>query len=176
MTQGADFAALISGDKGAWDAFVRRYAGLIVSAIRGVTHDAQEAEDLVQEVFIRLCKDGYRLLKTYDPSRAGITTWLTIVARSTARDALRRRRLQSVPIDAVNEAAFAVPPKEPVERLKLPQNLLSPRQREILTLLYDQEMDVAEIAAKLDIDAQTVRSMHHKALAKLRAHFAGDER
>jgi len=57
----------------------------------------------------------------------------------------------------------------------LPEALLSPRQREILALLYDRDMDVAEIAAKLAIDAQTVRSMHHKAMVKLRAHFGVGE-
>lgn len=171
-----DLAALIRGDKAAWDGFVRRYAGLIVAAVRGVAHDGADVEDLVQEVFIRLCKDGYRLLGSYDPARAGITTWLTIVARSTARDAQRRRRLPNVPIDDVAEAAFAVAPVEPVERLKLPANLLSPRQREILALLYDREMEVAEIAGILGIDAQTVRSMHHKALVKLRAYFGDVER
>jgi RNA polymerase sigma factor (sigma-70 family) len=51
---------------------------------------------------------------------------------------------------------------------------LSPRQREILAMLYDQEMDVAEIAAALGIDPQTVRSAHHKAMLKLRAHFKSD--
>jgi RNA polymerase sigma factor (sigma-70 family) len=166
-----DLAALIRGDKLAWDGFVRRYAGLIVAAVRGIVQDGTDVEDLVQEVFVRLCKDGYRLLKTYDPARAGMTTWLTIVARSTARDAQRRRRIQGVPMDSVPEAAFAVAAVEPVEHLKLPPDLLSPRQREILTMLYDQEMDVAEIAAALKIDAQTVRSMHHKALQRLRAHF-----
>jgi RNA polymerase sigma-70 factor (ECF subfamily) len=166
-----DLAALTRGEKDAWDAFVRRYAGLVMAAVRGVAQDGAEAEDLAQEVFIRLCKDGFRLLKTYDPARAGLTTWLTIVARSTARDAQRRRRIQGVPIDAVPEAALSVPPVEPVDKLRLPTDLLSPRQREILTMLYDRDMDVAEIAASLNIDAQTVRSMHHKAMLKLRAHF-----
>jgi RNA polymerase sigma factor (sigma-70 family) len=154
---------------------VRRYAALIMAAVRGVAQDGGEAEDLAQEVFIRLCKDGFRLLKTYDPARAGLTTWLTIVARSTARDALRRRRIQGVNIDDVPEAALAVPAIEPVDRLTYPPELLSPRQREILALLYDRDMDVAEIAAKLAIDAQTVRSMHHKAMVKLRAHFGVGE-
>jgi RNA polymerase sigma factor (sigma-70 family) len=166
-----ELAALTRGEKGAWDAFVRRYAGLVIAAVRGVASDGGEAEDLAQEVFIRLCKDGYRLLKTYDETRAGLTTWLTIVARSTARDAMRRRRIQGVPIEAVPEAAFAVAPVEPVERLKLPEALLSPRQREVLAMLYEREMEVGEIAAALKIDAQTVRSMHHKAMLKLRAHF-----
>jgi RNA polymerase sigma-70 factor (ECF subfamily) len=171
VTGASDLAALTRGDKGAWDAFVRRYAGLIMAAVRAVAHDGAEAEDLAQEVFIRLCKDGFRLLKTYDPSRAGLTTWLTIVSRSTARDAQRRRRIQGVPIEAVPESAFAVAPVEPAEKLSLPTDLLSPRQREVLAMLYDRDMDVAEVAAKLHIDAQTVRSMHHKAMLKLRVHF-----
>src|SRR6185437_10186663 len=96
-----DLDALTRGEKGAWDAFVRRYAGLIMAAVRGVAQDGAEVEDLAQEVFIRLCKDGFRLLKTYDAARAGLTTWLTIVARSTARDAQRRRRIQGVAIDEI---------------------------------------------------------------------------
>ena len=171
MSGASDLAALTRGDNDAWDGFVRRYSGLVIAAVRGVAQDGVEAEDLAQEVFIRLCKDGFRLLKTYDPARAGLTTWLTIVARSTARDAQRRRRIQGVPIEAVPESAFAVAPVEPVEKLRLPTDLLSPRQREILAMLYDREMEVAEIAAALKIDAQTVRSMHHKAMLKLRAHF-----
>lgn len=173
---GSDLAALIRGEKGAWDAFVRRYAALIMAAVRGVAQDGGETEDLTQEVFIRLCKDGFRLLKTYDPSRAGLTTWLTIVARSTARDGLRRRRIQGVNIEDVPEAALAVPAVEPVDRVTYPTELLSPRQREILALIYDRDMDVAEIATQLRIDAQTVRSMHHKAMLKLRAHFGVAEK
>jgi len=103
-----------------------------------------------------------------------MSTWLTIVARSTARDALRRRRADSVPIEAVPEAQLAVDPVEPVRKLKLPEALLSPRQREILALLYDREMEVAEIAHALGIDPQTVRSAHHKAMVKLRAHFKAE--
>jgi RNA polymerase sigma-70 factor (ECF subfamily) len=41
-------------------------------------------------------------------------------------------------------------------------------------MLYDREMEVAEIAAALSIDPQTVRSAHHKAMVKLRAHFKTD--
>jgi RNA polymerase sigma-70 factor (ECF subfamily) len=166
--------ALLQGEKSAWDAFVRRYGGLIVAAIRGVAPPHADIEDLTQDVFIRLCKDDFRLLRTYDPARASLSTWITIVARSTARDGLRRRRGESVPIDAVPEAQLAVEFAEPVQKLKLPEALLSPRQREILTMLYDREMDVAEIASVLKIDPQTVRSAHHKAMIKLRAHFKAE--
>src|SRR5437764_5462881 len=130
-----------------------------------------DVEDLTQEVFVRLCKDDFRLLRSYDPARASLSTWLTIVARTTARDKLRRRRAEAVPLDAVPEAQLAVDPVEPVQKLKLPEALLSPRQREILAMLYDREMDVAEIAKALGIDPQTVRRSHHKPTVKLRAHF-----
>ena len=52
--------------------------------------------------------------------------------------------------------------------------LLTERQTLILKCLYDEERDVAEVAVLLKIDAQTVRSTHHKALLRLRAHF-GEE-
>ena len=166
--------ALLHGDRAAWEGFVRRYGGLIVAAVRGTAPTHGDIEDLTQEVFVRLCKDDFRLLRTYDSTRAALSTWLTIVARSTARDALRRRRADSVPIEAVPEAQLAVDFVEPVRKLKLPEALLSPRQREILAMLYDREMDVAEIARALGIDPQTVRSAHHKAMIKLRVHFKAD--
>jgi RNA polymerase sigma factor (sigma-70 family) len=174
LAQGNELEALARGDKGAWDAFVRRYAGLVAAAVRGVAREAAEVEDLAQEVFLRLCKDDFRLLRTYDPARAGLSTWITIVARSTARDALRRHRPVVVPIEAVPEARLAVDPVEPASKLKLPEALLSPRQRQILTMLYDREMEVSEIAGALGIDPQTVRSAHHKAMVKLRAHFKAE--
>lgn len=174
MARDGDLDALLRGENGAWEAFVRRYAGLIVAAVRAVAREPTEVEDLAQEVFVRLCKDDFRLLRSYDPSRAGLSTWITIVARSTARDAMRRVRPVSVPIDAVPEGRLAVDPVEPVRKLKLPEALLSPRQRQILTMLYDREMEVSEIAAALGIDPQTVRSAHHKAMLKLRAHFRAE--
>jgi len=174
VAEDIDLQALSRGDKAAWDAFVRRYAGLVTAAVRGVSRDGRDVEDLVQEVFVRLCKDGFRLLKTYDASRAGLSTWLTIVARSTARDALRRRQLPVSPIEAVPEALLATE-SAPPEKLKLPEGLLSPRQALILSMLYDRDMEVGEIAEALGVDPQTVRSTHHKAMLKLRSHFATEE-
>jgi RNA polymerase sigma-70 factor (ECF subfamily) len=172
---GIDLAALVGGDKAAWDGFVRTHARLILAAVRPLATSESEAEDLAQDVFVRLCKDEFRLLKTYDPGRAALSTWLTIVARSTARDGLRRKRAPQVALEDAPEAAIAVDPVEPARPLPIPEGLLSPRQKEVLAMLYDKDMDVAEVAQALGVDPQTVRSMHHKALVKLRAHF-GPER
>jgi len=169
-----DLATLIAGNKAAWDGFVRRYAGLILSAVRTLMREGTEAEDVLQEVFVRLCKDDFRLLRTYDPARAGLSTWLTIVARSTARDIQRRRRAPQSALEDVPERLLAVSDVH-AEPLRLPKDLLSPRQQLVLTMIYERDMNVAEIAQALNVDPQTIRSTHHKAMLKLRAHF-GPER
>ena len=174
-----DLALLCRGDKRAWDAFVARYAGAVraavIAVLRQAGRDLGEAPDLVQDVFLRLCKDEFRLLGQYDAARAAPATWLTLIARSVALDHLRKKQLQRIAIEDAPEAAIAVDPPQPAERLKIPPGLLSPRQELILAMLYDREMEPAEIAAALGIEIQTVRSMHHKALVKLRSFF-GEER
>ena len=164
----------LKGDQLAWEAIVRQYRRKVFNVAYKFVGRHDEAEDLTQDVFLRLCKDDFRLLRSYDASRAGLSTWITIVARSTARDAMRRHRPMSVPIEAVPEGHLAIDPVEPVRKLKLPEALLSPRQREILTMLYDRDMEVSEVALALGIDPQTVRSAHHKAMIKLRAHFRAE--
>lgn len=165
-----DLARLMSGDTLVWSMFIRRFAGLILGAVRRVVGTQGDVEDIAQDVFVRLCKDDYRLLRQYDPARASLSTWLTIVSRSVAHDALRRRRMATQSLDDTAESALAMTPVMP-EHIKMPDGLLSPRQQLVITMLYDREMEVAEIAAALSIDAQTVRSTHHKAMLKLRAHF-----
>ena len=102
--------------------------------------------------------------------RASLATWLAVVARSAAVDFARRRRQPTSALDDVPESALAFEDKH-VEKLKIPEGLLTERQTLILKCLYDEERDVAEVAQLLKIDAQTVRSTHHKALLRLREHF-----
>jgi len=173
-----DLGPLLAGGKAAWNRFVVRYAPVIYAGVRRKlvpAGRAEDAEDVAQEVFLRLCRRDYHLLRSYDPARARLTTWLTIIATSAAIDHLRRQKAGHQPLESVPEARLAVdPPKEPV-RLTIPPDLLSPRQALVLELLYRREMEVAEAAEFLGVEAQTVRSMHHKALTRLRAHFAAQE-
>jgi RNA polymerase sigma factor (sigma-70 family) len=172
-----DLRALSVGNKRTWDAFVAAAAPLINAVVRRALASYRLSEedvmDAAQDVFVRLCANDFRLLKTYDPARAGLSTWLAVVARSAAIDHARRRRQATQPIDEVPEALLGVEDRH-VEKLKIPQGLLTERQILILKCLYDEERDVAEVAQLLKIDAQTVRSTHHKALLRLRAHF-GEE-
>jgi RNA polymerase sigma factor (sigma-70 family) len=169
-----DLRSLAAGHKRTWDAFVTAASPLINAVVRRTLATYRSSEDDVmdaaQDVFVRLCANNFRLLQTYDPARAGLSTWLAVVARSAAVDFTRRRRQATSPIDEVPEAALAVEDRH-VEKLKIPDGLLTERQTLILKCLYDEERDVAEIAHLLKIDAQTVRSTHHKALLRLREHF-----
>ena len=167
---------LINGNKAEWDNFVERFSPVIYSAVLKIFYvrvknvDEHDVKDAVQEVFIKLIKNNYRLLKTYNPLKASLTTWVTIVARSTAIDFLRCRKPDTVTIEGeimdipVSDNCSGAP-------INIPPDLLSPRQKLILTLLFDKEMDTSEIAELLNITPQTVRSAKHKALTKLRELF-----
>ena len=168
---------LLNGEKAAWDRFVARYAAVIFAAVRRKLVPAgrvDDAEDVAQDVFLRLCAKDFRLLRTYDPAKAKVSTWLTVVATSSAIDHLRRQKAPSVALDSVPERKLSVDPKLPV-KVKIPPDLLSPRQALVIEMLYRREMEVAEVAEALDVDPQTVRSTHHKALTKLRGHFQEEE-
>ena len=91
-----DLQSLATGNKRTWDAFVSAAAPLINAVVRRTLASYRLSEedvmDAAQDVFVRLCANDFRLLKTYDPARAGLSTWLAVVARSAAVDFARRRR------------------------------------------------------------------------------------
>lgn len=172
-----DLNACVGGDKQAWDAFVDRYAGVIHAAVRKAvgTQETQIArvDDIAQEVFVRLIKDDFRLLKTFDADRASLVTWLTLVSRSVAIDQLRMSRRATASLDdfdfvAKERAGGAQAPL-------IPLHLLTDRQRLVLTLVFDEQRSVTDVARILDIDEQTVRSTKHKGLSRLRQYFEDAE-
>jgi len=178
--------ALRQGEPRAWQAFCQDHAGLVLHVVRqtfgryGLRGDPHDMEDVGQEVFIRLSKQDFALLKKFDPERAKLTTFLRVVASSTAIDWLRRRRPQSEDIDDHAGAladerstqAFEVIGRSETALQAVEEEIgdagLSDRQRVILKLMFDEDMDVEDIATRLGIAAQTVRSAKHKALTKLR--------
>jgi RNA polymerase sigma-70 factor (ECF subfamily) len=78
--------------------------------------------------------------------------------------------MTKIAIEDAPESCLAV--EDPTfENIKIPEGLLSGRQALVLELLYKRDLEVADAAEIMQIDPQTVRSTHHKALTKLRAHF-----
>ena len=175
-----DLEACIRGDKSAWDAFVDRWADIIHAAVqrafqggRGAAARA-EVEDTVQDVFLRLVKDDFRLLRSYNANRASLSTWLTLVARSTAIDRLRRKRPPpTVPLEPGDTTRASTEPRS-AGGPEIPLHVLSARQRLVMTLLFDEQLSVAEAARFIGVDEQTIRSTKHKALTRLREHLRSE--
>src|SRR4051812_12280144 len=168
-----DLDRCLRGDGEAWRALVERVAPVVTAAVGRCLrrHGADEVavEDVVQEVFLRLVRDDFRALRAFDPARAQLTTWLTVVAHRMALDACRRRRPAGGELPADLVAPAQPPPSE-----GLPLGDLPPRQRLVLQLLFERDLSVEEAAAFLGVEAQTVRSLKHKALSRLRERLGGD--
>lgn len=81
------------GEPDAWRAFVTAAGPLIRGVIWQLLARAGRADDVadvLQEVFVRLVRDDFSVLRRYDPARARLGTWLGVVATSTAVDWLRK--------------------------------------------------------------------------------------
>ena len=172
-----DISSLLRGDRQSWGEFVSRYTPVIYSAVFRLLKtycghaDVEQAADLTQVVFLNLVKDNYRLLRNFDHRKASLTTWLSLIARSRSLDVLRKRRIVTEPLDALEYEPRA-PASRAMPEIDLPANLLSTRQILIMRLLFDQDLEVAQVAELLKINAQTVRSTKHKVLTKLRKYYA----
>ena len=133
-----------------------------------------DAEDLVQETFVRL----YKARTTYRPS-ARFTTFLYVVARHVwvdrGRKAVRRQRVQdSLKVDA--EISGGTTPAGRPDRIDVQEALgkLSPKLREVLVLNVYQGLRYQDIADVLGIPLGTVKSRINLALEGLRIIFHED--
>lgn len=153
-----------AGDHAAFEALVRRHAGSLVAFCRRLLGDPVEAEDKVQEAFLK----AYRGLDRFDPSRR-FSSWLYRIAQNACVDALRARR-DWAPIDEVDppgaDAAPLVADTSP--RIAQAVSALPARQRAVLHLKYALDLDAVEIAERLDMTPGNVRVVLHRAIKLLR--------
>lgn len=147
----------------------RRVFGLAYSMLR----DRAAAEDLAQEVFVKL----WKALPRYD-GRAKLSTWIYAITRNAAVSALRaRRRSVSLSDPAVLEeaeriAAEPAPADDPA--LWRAVEALPDMQRQAVILYYQDERPVDEVAAMMGIPANTVKTHLHRARAGLAAALGAD--
>jgi RNA polymerase sigma factor (sigma-70 family) len=148
--------------------FERHHVGLFDFFCRTLG-DRSSAEDLVQEVFIRILK--YR--RTYrDEGR--FQTWMFHIARNVRTDHVRKRRPDQLtarlPEPAADAAhAAAVEAAQDIERLRQALMRLPHDRRELIVLARYRGLSHDEISAVLRVDAGTVRVRLHRALKELRA-------
>ena len=131
-----------------------------------------DAEDLTAETFLRAVRAADR----YDSSRAAVQTWLLTIARNVLIDERRSARVRrQVGIDELRDLAMDEP--SPEERMLRREEVgaamtalseLSGEDRELLSLRYGGELEIAELAELLGVPAGTVRTRLWRALERLR--------
>jgi RNA polymerase sigma-70 factor (ECF subfamily) len=173
------------GDTTAFAELARRYRPLVFGRICRWLGDRDEAEDLTQDVFLRL----YRYRDRYRP-RATFATWVFHIARNVARNAVRdRRRRPCLRFDALGTDGArppaewllpdsGEPPSRPLERAELAGKVrqavsgLAARQRTAVELHQFQERTYNEVAAEMDMTPKAAKSLLYRARNQLRATLA----
>jgi RNA polymerase sigma-70 factor, ECF subfamily len=173
----------VAGDASAWEEIVKQFNRRIYNICYRFTGSADDADDLTQEVFIRM----YRTLASYEPSKGAFNTWITTMSRNLLVDHFRRSKQERVTdsLDAApasDEEAprmadqLASPAALPDERVHSREKQamvqaalqkLSPELREAVILRDLQDMDYREIAEVLKVPEGTVKSRINRGRTEL---------
>ena len=173
----------ISGDAAAWQEIVQRYHRRIYSICYRFAGSADDAQDLTQEVFIKM----YRTLSSYDVERGGFMTWITTITRNLLVDHFRKSKQDRITdsLDATpSEHEDSMPLVEQIQDKSLPPDSrvqsretgetvhralqkLSPDLREAVILRDLQDLDYREIATVLKVPEGTVKSRINRGRAEL---------
>jgi len=173
----------IGGDAAAWEEIVQRYHRRIYNVCYRFAGDAENAQDLTQEVFIKM----YRTLNTYDSGKGAFMTWVTTITRNLLVDHFRKSKgdritdsLDSVSSEHEDSQPLseqiadqsllpdaAVQSRETREMVHFALQKLSPELREAVILRDLQDMDYREIATALRVPEGTVKSRINRGRAEL---------
>ncbi len=177
-----ELAQLRRGDPDALTALLERYQNRLYRYLLRFVRDPATAEDLFQQTWLRVVQN----IRRYDPRRS-FETWLFSVARNLAIDHLRRYRPESLddsaagvpvgeqlsvggpgPADGGAGALDRVLARERAEMLAEAVGKLPAIYREVLTLRFEEEMTLEEIAAVLGAPLSTAKTRLRRALERLR--------
>jgi RNA polymerase sigma-70 factor, ECF subfamily len=169
-------------EAGAFEELVERYQHRLVGVMHHLVGSAEEAEDLAQEVFLRV----YRARKKYRP-RAKFSTWLFTIANNLALNSLRsRQRKPVVPLNVRDSGPLGPRPAEHLVRARTEQPVqslqqqelaaiirralegLNERQRVAVVLNKFEEMSYEEIAEVMGLTTKAVKSLLSRARSNLR--------
>ncbi len=160
-------------EPGAAEGLYERYASRIYGLGIVMLGNDATAQDLVQDTFVKLWRSAER----YEPSRGKLDTWVLLVARSLAIDALRRRVLDARSLQAIGlpgEVSGEPGPEEVAETADLADRArramvsLSDGQRAALELAYFGGKTSAEVAEMEGIPLGTAKTRIRTALLRLR--------
>jgi RNA polymerase sigma-70 factor (ECF subfamily) len=164
----ATCAAALAGDEAAFESLIRAYGRRIFAVAFAVVQDVAEAEDIVQDTFLKLHQG-----RTRDAD--SVPAWLMTVARNAARDRLRRRKPQApeetfhaLPDDGVARPGADLQKREYHDRLRRALGSLPEEHRTALTLRYLEGLDYRAIAETMGVTDGALRGMLGRALGTLR--------
>jgi len=157
----------LNGENPAWEGLVRAHSRKVYNLCYRFTGRIQDAEDLTQEVFIKV----FQTLRSYDSAQGTFSTWLNRVARNHLVDHYRRTRKDrvtssldddSTPLPELPSPRAAptasVESRERRELLQMALDQMSPDLREAVVLRDLQDLDYQEIAQVLGVPQGTVKS------------------
>ena len=166
------FQSLRSGNLLALGILYERYGEVVFRVALRMLGNAQEAEDLTQEVFLSLLGSGM-----YDRKRGSMVVFLTTVTRSKAIDRHRQIRAQwqriqrwfhSSPPESERALIDKVALKEMSCCVREAFAELSTTQQQVLEMAYYEGLSQSEISEALNMPIGTVKTHKHKGLLKLR--------
>ena len=146
-----------AGDAEAFGELVNRYSGRIYALALAMVRDAQRAEDVTQETFIR----AYEHLGGFRGASA-FATWLYRIAYNRAVGECRRRAY-----DRIDAESCAVD-EETVVRMRRALERLRPDERVLVALFYEEERSLAEIAQIMNLTLSNVKVRLHRLRGRLR--------
>lgn len=170
-------------DAEAFEELVRRYQNRLLAIFQNMLGSREQAEDLVQEVFMRIFRARHR----YVPE-AKFSTWLFTIAHNVAKNAKRtkaRRRevlvaaddsggMSANPLDQMAQAASSQLPTRQIDRLeraemvRLAMESLNERQRLAVLLSKFECMSYADIGAAMGLSVPAIKSLLTRARSNLR--------
>ena len=158
------------GDAGAFETLYKRHRGPVYRFVLRAIKNRSTAEELFQEVWIRVIEARSR----YAP-QARFTTWLYTIAHNLLVDYWRRKGLTLVQLDeeqlvaAPDNPARQAEAREALTRLLQAIESLPAAQREAFLLHEEAGLSVAEIAAATGTNDEAAKSRLRYAMAKLKA-------
>lgn len=165
--------AVRNGDLGAFDALYSRWERRLFGYIRRQVQTHEEAEDLFQEVFLRVLRD-----RSYDPHRGRFAPWLFTAARnrctdhkrSRGRDEVGREAMAADPATSAAPARQSAEPRDVLEAetVRAAVGALPTGQRNLLLLKQVGDLTYREIAELEGIPEGTVKSRLHQAVHAFR--------